>query len=242
MKIEKQLQRSLNQKISIKITINGNYVNLDDYNALLVSKTTKRKAPKIDTIKAVNSFLPYISKITDESDELELTFLLSGDSHEGLWEKARELSNLLVTCSISLSSEDYIYECILQDYEDEFLEWNILQLTLKFISQAFSDVATYDIKNGYGLINIRGAKDTPISYIITAKQNVSNVKLNNITIKNMAKDDVLEIDSLNCQVKLNGNNAIDNIEIYEFPRGKGLYPTIYDNLNIDVKLMYRARW
>lgn len=240
--IEKRLIRHIPLKQSIKITVEGNYVNLDDYGALLVGKKTKVNAPDIKTEKAVKAFFPYITEIVDKSDDLELTFLISGYSHDGIWKKFRKLSNLLRTCTIEFGSEDYLYECILKDYDHNFLSWNELEMTVSFETMCFSHEMTYNVSNGYGMYTIDGAKETPINYSIVAKENVVNVKLNDITIKNMKKNDVLTIDGLKCQVKLNGENAIDDVIIYEFERALGKHVVTYDNLDLDVKMSYRARW
>ncbi len=228
--------------ISVKITVNGEYVNLDNYGCFLIGKDTKRGSPKISIFKAKNTFVRYISDIEDTDDTLELKFMFVATSHEKLWEHSRELSNLLERCVIHIGTEDYYYDCILKSYDDEFRDWNKLITTISFSCQCYSQEEKYQVRNRSGLFHIRGAKPTPISFEIKALTNITNERINEILIKDLKQNEILEIDGFNCKVLINGKNAIDKVEIFDFPRVKGKFSVDVSTLGLDVTIKYKARW
>lgn len=234
----------LMEKLAIKIVVDNEYVDLDKYKCIFVGKETKRKAPTINTVKIPYTVNRYISEIEDNEDELILTFILTGKEHQFIWENAREFSNLLKTCTIKIDTDSYYYECILAGYDDEFLNWNELKLTLRFNALCFGQVERYNVLGLGNIFYIRGAKKTPLSFKIKAKTNVENFIVHNIRINRLNANEVLEIDSFNCRVLLNGQNAIDRVELYEFPYALGNthIEVKTPNRNVEVEMTYRSRW
>lgn len=229
--------------ISAKITVDGEYINLDNFGCFLIGKNTKRGSPKFEIFKSKNSFVRHITNKEDTDDTLQLKFRFVGASHEKLWERARELSNMLERCIIHLGTEDYYYDCILKGYgDDEFKDWTTLDTTITFNCQCYSPEEQYQVSNRSGLFHIHGAKPTPISFEIKALTNISNERVNDIVIKDLKQNEVLEIDSFNCRVLINGKNAINKVQIFDFPRVKGKYKVDVSTLGLDVKIKYRARW
>lgn len=217
------------------------YLDLTSLNAKIIGKETFRHPPTIKKVKANNNYRNHIFKIDDNQDELEVKFLLIGNLKSTLWKNARILTNQLLKCNIKFSSEDYTYFCVIKEYSDQFITNNKLVVTVKFDCECLGDIVKYTLTESTNIF-IDGAKDTFINLKVTALESVSNVVINDIKIESLNQHDVIHIISDEAKVLLNNENAINNVEIYEFPYTKGNY---FININTDkvvVELSYRSRW
>lgn len=97
------------------------------------------------------------------------------------------------------------------------------------------------LKNGQEVL-IDTPRPTPLIYEITALDTVSNLKLDGMTILSLSKGEKMVIDSYYCKVTVGAENAINRVNIYEFPLAKGIHKVeVSDLTKVSIKLTWRPR-
>lgn len=240
-KPNKYARRKLPQAIGTVITTDEGVIDTDAFACFMVEKKLTYGSDKYTIQKPKTSYRRYITSTTESDDTLELGFLFVGE-HDFINRNMRIFSQKLTKCEIQLSSEEYNYDCIQTDRSFEFVTWNKALLKLKFDVQSFGSKEEYVLTDLTTELTIQGARKTLINYKVEALQNVGAFTINDISFSSMNKGDVYTIDSFNSKIELNGHNAMDRVNLYEFPTAIGNYVINVSTNKVKVTVSYRARW
>lgn len=232
------------RKLFIEIRKDDKFISLDEYKATMVGNKFIPKAPTIDYKQAKNNPRPIVSKnYTYNADETILQFKVSGVNHGETDFLVRKLMNDLIDFDFRISSQLYWRSFLLNSVSVEWKDYEKkCVVTLNGISFCWGFYNEINIADSEQMYYIDSPIPTPLTYEITALENVNNISINNFTIKSLRKDETIVIDSYYCKVTINGNNAIDRLEIYDFEYAKGVYKVVSNSLtNLKVKVKWRAR-
>lgn len=232
----------IDHPLIVHITNQEGIVNLKSFSCFVIGREVIPAQREFSHVKIGKSFKRVITDVEDKDDELILNILFVGQTRSFINTNIRRLMSEIEQCKIKFNIDEYYFDSIISSYEMNFLTYKAAVVEVKLEAQAFTESESISIiKSGH--FYIRGAKTTPLNYKITAIRKLTNFKVNDIVIKSLSPGKTIYIDSFNRKVVMDGNNAIDSVELFEFPEAKGnTEVTISDENVADVVLDYRARW
>lgn len=226
----------------IDIVSNGRRINTRLYNCELQSYIEIENAPEIITFKSSKSIQTMYIDTREKPDTLKIELLFYGKNQDEIKENAARLKPHLFNCEIKFNNErDKIYYCIYRRMDHEFHSIDCATYTFEFDFEKFSSRRYIKADSKYQ-IYVGGAKETPISFKIHAKEKIENVHINGFTIKLLPKGYTLHIDSDKCLITANGVLHSKYVDFTEFPRAVGNYSIDCDSENVDIIVSYRERW
>lgn len=228
---------------SIVIVSKGKRINPSLYKCELQSHLEIESKPDVITYKSARAIQTLYVNTIENSDTLEIELLFYGKNQDEIKENAARLRIKLFNCEIELSDErDKVYHCILNSSSHEFHSQDTATYTFEFSFEKFSRRKYIKIPNNKFEIVVGGAKETPISFDIYAREQIENIHINDFTIKFLAKGYVLHIDSDKCLITANGVLHTRYVDFIEFPMAIGKYEVTCDSDEVDVTVSYRERW
>lgn len=233
----------ISNKIFCHITNSINIVNLKSYYCFVVGKEVIPIQREYKTIKINKGFKRIVTDIEDKDDRLKVTFLFVGKTVSFINTNARQFITQIEQCKIKFNTDEYYFDCIIDDWTIEFTEDKKRAIVeVNFNAQAFTETESIKVTTKNKFYTIRGAKDTPLNFKVKALKKLTNFKINEVIIKTLEENETIYIDSFNRKIILNNENAIDKVELFEFPESVGKTEIIVSNDDAIVLLDYKARW
>lgn len=232
------------RKLYIDIKKNDELLSLESYNATLVGNGFTPTSPTINNRNSLRGLKQIIDPNYDfNPDNVFLQFKIESLDHNRTDLLLRKFIGDFINFDFRLSSQNYWRTFLQTSLEVKWIDYERLVIvTLNGESYCWGNEKFSKVINNNQSIFIDTPRPTPIKFEITALKKISNIKINDITIINLAKGETMVIDAYNCTVTVNGNNAISRVNIYDFPLAKGGYTITCDSLeNIDLTIKWRAR-
>lgn len=228
---------------SIVIISNGKRINPLLYKCELQSYVEIESDPEVITYRSTRAIQTLYVDTRENPAILKIELLFYGKSQDEIKENAARLRTKLFNCEIEFSNErDKIYYCILNKSSHEFYSHDIASYTFEFSFDKFSSRKYIKIPNNKFEIIVGGAKETPISFDIYAKEQIENIHVNGFVIKSLSKGYILHIDSDKCLITANDVLHTKYVDFIEFPMALGKYEINYDSNKVDITVSYRERW
>lgn len=228
---------------NIVFTSKGKRINPSLFKCELQSHMEIESDLEVITYRSARAIQTLYVDTRENSDTLKIELLFYGKNQDEIKENAARLRAKLFNCEIELSDErDKVYHCILNRSSHEFYSLDTASYVFEFSFEKFSRRKYIKIPNNKSEIIIGGAKETPVSFDIYAKEQIENIHINDFTIKFLAKGYTLHIDSDKCLITANGVLHTRYVDFMEFPMAIGKYEVTCDSNEVDVTVSYRERW
>lgn len=173
---------------------------------------------------------------------VECKFIIIGKNMEDAKKKFYTLKHRLHSCEIYLKQEeDTFYKCTAKQFVKQNLSGRTILMTATFDAEVLSKRKSVII-NSSCIVDVGGVRMTPINIKINAGKDITELKINDITIRQLKKDETMIIDSENCKITIDGEDIRDDVvDLIEFPYAVGIFE-IAMNQQVEVEINYCGRW
>lgn len=191
----------------------------DTFCADLVSYTITPKVITAEFTEKIGSSDYHLSSYERGDANLSIVFYVEGTTEETMYINA---SNLIVTskkCTINIAPNDFLYNAILTNSTVESLEIeHFAKVTLTFVTTIIYPLQSVTFENGTGIFKNVGSIESGARYIITSTSDVTQLKINDITIKNIAKNIPFIVDGIEGKITSNNINRFLDTDLIDFPK------------------------
>lgn len=191
----------------------------DTFCADLVSYTITPKTITAEYTEKVGSSDYHLSSYKRGDANLSIVFYVEGTTEETMYINA---SNLIVAgkkCIINIAPNEFLYNAILTNSTVEKLEIeHFAKVTLTFVATITLPLRSVTFANGTGMLRNIGSVESGARYIITSTTDLTELKINDITVKNIIKNMPFIIDGIEGKITSNDINRFLDTNLIDFPK------------------------
>ena len=158
---------------------------------------------------------------------LEMSFYVGGDTAADTEKNVSELLYHAKECVIRTEFTPFEYPAILTGYTDtdtgvEFFH----KVVLKFAALKRLPMVTTTVSDeGINYVENEGTGDSGLKMELTFDSSHDSVDVNFMTLRNVTAGVPFIIDGIGYTIQSNGENRLDDVDLYDFPRiGHGMNP------------------
>lgn len=230
--------------------VNGNDIRIYDAKQLKVEIQPPSMSVPYEIVE--KSLLPIETEQDIGLGHLKLSLLFRGKTRSDIVRAASMfISTMKTSCTLELDRYKGKFKAYMtsNDYEKMIVS-NRYILNLEFDGYFFDEDVELDIdtdEKRQFTIYRTGSRTSPCTICVTAKENVVDFNItgfteNQITVQSMSKGQTLTIDGCEGLVIMDGKNAFDKIEMWDWPRISDQTDVSVSTDKVVMKIKYTPMW